>query len=801
MTKKALSRLAAGCLCLAAAPESECGDLAADTVVADRVETPAIGPSAALSGVSLSADAAVSGALSVAGGTALRSGIPCLAPLGDVPMGCFTNAAGDAACAGAPAWWSTRGVTPAGAAANDRAAAVQGQVKWIALQAAAELDAALAAAGGAGPAVSALAASFSPSNNLLPVTLGQLKNTARPFHDRLMEVGIATGYPWSGPASDFALANAGQVKFLFSFDLSRDPDGDGMPDGWEASFGLDPLSGLSDGLAGWWQFREASGTNSVDLSGNGNDAFILFPDVVSRTEAAPVGSALRFSTNAPAPAGLVLWNKLGSAGEIANSEVGPAGTLAAGGFVSGPFGNAIELDMGQRFGCTFPAASLKTPRGCMEFWARLSGFPAQMPWSGGKPVLVGCPTPEGSPDCIIFYFNANNGGGDGGLCVSSSFGHTGTGPFGSWTYSGAIGGGDVAEWHHYAVSWDKDGIPGLSGGTRKVAVFVDGNLNSAPGTLWDAETFFDVPDGYVFGLLSHQGITEGRVAFDNLKVWNYAKTGFLDRFVEDTSVFTPGCNGGYVCVPGLSNAVLSSGFTAAAWVRAESYPPYATVLTKTGDHNVWGDGFSLYHEPGDSLSFYAGSWGEDTVAGGVSGTGVWHHVCGVYDGTDALLYIDGTLRGTRTNVAGIVANDDPLWIGSVFKDDRWLWHGDIADVRFYTSALSASQVNGLLEFAADPDGDGVPNLQEYARGTDPGDPASKNCTLYADSDIGGAQYDGFSPAVLSASRGPKATVQQALDTAFSGDAVELRGQSAFADAVLSPGDKRLILRPAGGVRF
>lgn len=44
-----------------------------------------------------------------------------------------------------------------------------------------------------------------------------------------------------GPeTNDFAPANIGQVKYLFSFDFTLDSDEDGIPDWWETSHGLNP---------------------------------------------------------------------------------------------------------------------------------------------------------------------------------------------------------------------------------------------------------------------------------------------------------------------------------------------------------------------------------------------------------------------------------------------------------------------------------------------------------------------------------------------------------------------------------
>lgn len=143
-----------------------------------------------------------------------------------------------AAIAASP-WWTN--VLNSSGATNDSVAANQGQVKWFAVQAHDYLNAAIPDLGGAGGSLDALIESFSPTNNYLAVNHGQLKQLATPFYDRLATLGYATTYPWTATISDdrdFAVANIGQVKQLFDFDLAADTDADGMPDMWEqANFG------------------------------------------------------------------------------------------------------------------------------------------------------------------------------------------------------------------------------------------------------------------------------------------------------------------------------------------------------------------------------------------------------------------------------------------------------------------------------------------------------------------------------------------------------------------------------------
>lgn len=152
------------------------------------------------------------------------------------------------ATADSPAWWALRDIQSTNSA-QDFAVANQGQAKWIATQAAAEFDTYLP--GGAGSGVSNLLTRFSSTNNWLPLNLGQLKALAAPFYDRLAASGVtgalpqgATGrYPWTTnneDDADFAIANLGQLKYVFSFDLDRalglDRDEDDLPDWWEVQY-------------------------------------------------------------------------------------------------------------------------------------------------------------------------------------------------------------------------------------------------------------------------------------------------------------------------------------------------------------------------------------------------------------------------------------------------------------------------------------------------------------------------------------------------------------------------------------
>ncbi|MFZ4394998.1 MAG: hypothetical protein ACOYOU_05150 [Kiritimatiellia bacterium] len=228
--------------------------------------------------------------------------------------------------------------------------------------------------------------------------------------------------------------------------------------------------------------------------------------------------------------GLALWNRLGTESDIKNSRVGPGGTLTAGRFVEGRFGQGIELNMQEQYGVTFPGALVSPAAGCIEFWAKLVNFPTNIRQPGGAwPGLIAACDDTGTTAAFLMHYCANDGGSGGGLCFQGP-GNGGTGRYGSWSYASSLGSNTTDEWHHYALVWAVEGIPGVDNGRRKAAIFVDGKLNTG---FWNGEgSSLTLPKTARVGLLAHHGTESGRVVYDNLKIWNYAKTDFSDRTQE-----------------------------------------------------------------------------------------------------------------------------------------------------------------------------------------------------------------------------------------------------------------------------
>lgn len=194
--------------------------------------------------------------------------------------------------ADAPLWWNDRGVTN-DSDANDYTAINQGQLKEIATMAYDEMTENLPGGvgdmtapsgtnpGGTGYRLTALINSWSTSgsdglraetsgtntNDYAIVNIGQVKAVAKPFYDRLIEVGYTTQYPWessTNATNDYGVANIGQVKKVFSFDFSGY-----MPDWWQIEYsgttGMNPSADDDgDGLTNLQEYKAGANPESAD---------------------------------------------------------------------------------------------------------------------------------------------------------------------------------------------------------------------------------------------------------------------------------------------------------------------------------------------------------------------------------------------------------------------------------------------------------------------------------------------------------------------------------------------------------
>ncbi len=237
--------------------------------------------------------------------------------------------------------------------------------------------------------------------------------------------------------------------------------------------------------------------------------------------------------------GLIFWNKLGSSDEIANSVVGTSGLLSGGSFIPGVFGNALCTSYDQDNPVKFIDSGIfSMQQGCIEFWGKLINV---------YPILtVGDPGfwyefflyKEGDGNAMGQSINANNGLSSGG--VSSAVrnkGYNYLSSCGTQEYTWQIPltdiyGSETELWHHYAVVWNSNGLQGIDNGNRRIVMFLDGIQNTA---FWHTGYVGDYipwePADASLTLLNNNG-PQGSMAIDNIKIWNYSKTDFSDRFVE-----------------------------------------------------------------------------------------------------------------------------------------------------------------------------------------------------------------------------------------------------------------------------
>ena len=163
--------------------------------------------------------------------------------------------------------------------------------------------------------------------------------------------------------------------------------------------------------------------------------------------------------------------------------------------------------------------------------------------------------------------------------------------------------------------------------------------------------------------------------------------------------FTFDGSSGYVNIP--DSPLLdsfSNNITIELWLKANDTnvnSDWQGIVTK--GNAAW----EIQATTGEKGVYFTGSGGLST---GLKSTrnvkdGQWHHVAGVYDGTNIYLYVDGTLDASTPASGNIVQNSYPMTIGcngqGVSGYPGYFYNGSIDEVSLYHRALSASEIQTI----------------------------------------------------------------------------------------------------------
>lgn len=216
----------------------------------------------------------------------------------------------------------------------------------------------------------------------------------------------------------------------------------------------------------------------------------------------------------------------------------------------------------------------------------------------------------------------------------------------------------------------------------------------------------------------------GAIAHDTS---GHANHGTLDNYTDDSQWVTGRFGGGLAFNGQTSNrlivpnsatvgADLVNGFTVSAWFRSNIQLPASgsgAALLEKG--NMY---FLLQGVANGGMNFLLKQGGANlTVPLGESlSSNVWYHIAGVFDGTEARLYLDGELKASLAVAAPIDTTDLPLVIGG--DDASRTFNGVIDQVAIWNRPLTDEEVRQVAGRVGAPKIEQQPQpVSIYAGGT------------------------------------------------------------------------------------
>jgi len=152
----------------------------------------------------------------------------------------------------------------------------------------------------------------------------------------------------------------------------------------------------------------------------------------------------------------------------------------------------------------------------------------------------------------------------------------------------------------------------------------------------------------------------------------------------------------YVLMTTTNNSNNYDYITICAWVKASAGSRGYIVSAQFGTGempyhlNVGGNASSSVL---DGFAFYTlSTWNNSGIVTDIRGDGNWHFVCGTFNGTSLVYYVDGVSNSSDTVSATVLPkNSEVPRIGSYFVDFEF-FTGSISQVFIYNRALSSTEI-------------------------------------------------------------------------------------------------------------
>jgi len=400
----------------------------------------------------------------------------------------------------------------------------------------------------------------------------------------------------------------------------------------------------------------------------------------------------------------LIWNKLGSSAEVNVSEIGynltPVGGSAV--FQSVKFGNGFKYE-GFPYGFEMPAVNLTA--GTIEFWIKhdnvqpanqdnqdiigdgggSASFPSwRIYWAGGATDVF----------VISLYIDAENY-----LYIDPSYSQVG------WTEPNQV--------QHWVITWDTQGRAGnVATGSDYVNLYVDGReveyqWDGVNGVVPYSSLNANTGDVVSFAFSRNSNNYNCDVTFENLRVYDYAKTDFSDRFLENNSVRSE-------TFPEKSYLVASEGgldildsdkiANESLWWEIQDYS-FSQVYAKDG--NIYGDNssnFVNYSFVGDNLSGLLGVNRENNLWVNNSEY-YWSNSTGWCRQNSAINWTFSCENFTAlSNVQAVAASDDYVFVSDGSAGLLRYGHDNLSNELNYS--VGATTLEGNSDNVTDLDVDG-----------------------------------------------------------------------------------------------